>query len=80
MSKKSKKSITPFGNLMLELEQVLEAMIDEHDVQRYEICALVDAWVRVHRPESVETYLDSTQPNLEDFIEGSRQNQQVRSE
>lgn len=78
----SKKSITPFGDLMLNLEEVLEAMIDEHDVQRYELCALVDAWVKVHRPESVETYLDGTQPRLENFINSSdfRQSQRVRSE
>jgi hypothetical protein len=54
----------PYGQLLLQLETVLEKMIDQHDVQRYDILGSVDYWIRVHRPEAVEEYLDGSIPDL----------------
>ena len=52
ISKKYK--INRLGDIMLELEPLLELMCDDHDLQRYEILGLISAWVDRHRPNNVE--------------------------
>lgn len=55
---------TRYGDLLLQLESILETMIDEHDVQRYDVLGAVDYWIRVHRPEAIEEYEDGSIPEL----------------
>lgn len=61
---KMKTSPPKYGDLLLQLERVLEQMIDYHEVQRYDVLGAVDYWVRVHRPDAVEEYLDGSIPDL----------------
>lgn len=66
MRKKSqkRKELAPLGQLLLEIEPYLERFVDEHDLQKGDILALISIWIDIHRPECKETYLDGTQPKL----------------
>ena len=46
------------NEIMLEMESVLEKMTDSqgHDMQWYEVLALVHRWLEVHAPHAQETY------------------------
>ena len=44
------------GDIMLDLETALEEMVDEHDLQYYEVLNLVHGWLEVHRPNAKEVY------------------------
>lgn len=50
------------GDITLDLEEILEEMVDSHDLQKGEILALVNVWVDIHRPDAVETYEDGSSP------------------
>lgn len=50
------------GDITLDMEQLLEELIDDHDLQMGEVLALVKAWLEIHRPDCIETYLDNTHP------------------
>ncbi len=56
------KKIRPMGHLTSDLEDLLEEMIDSHDLQTGEILALVFNWIRVHRPSAIEEYDDGSSP------------------
>lgn len=49
---------------MLEIEPYLERFVDEHDLQKGDILALISMWIDIHRPECKEVYLDNTQPKF----------------
>lgn len=63
------------GDLLSDLELVLEKIIDEHDLQHGEVLNLVHGWLMVHRPAAREEYLDGSHPILyygsEEFLYGS---------
>ena len=52
------KKVRPLGNVLLELETVLEEMVDSHDLQAGDILNLVFGWIQVHRPAAIEEYVD----------------------
>jgi hypothetical protein len=44
------------------MEPLLEELVDDHDLQWYDILFLVLGWLMVHRPAAQEEYLDGTKP------------------
>lgn len=56
--------LRPLGNILLDLEPVLEEMIDSHDLQKSDVIALVSSWIDAHRPDCIEEYEDGTSPVL----------------
>lgn len=58
----SKKKIRPTGKILLDMEPLLEELVDDHDLQWYDILFLVLGWLMVHRPDAQEQYLDGTKP------------------
>jgi hypothetical protein len=58
----SKKKIRPTGNIMLDMEPLLEELVDDHDLQWYDILFLVLGWLMVHRPHAQEEYKDGSRP------------------
>lgn len=48
----------PVGRILLELEPLLEELIDDHDVQKGDVLALVATWIDVHRAGAIERYVD----------------------
>ena len=55
-------SIRPTGVITADMELLLEELIDDHELQKGEILALVQAWIDIHRPDAVEEYEDNTRP------------------
>jgi len=51
-----------FGELMLELEVVLDKMIDQHDVQFGDILYAVYGHLLIHRPDAREQYVAGGNP------------------
>lgn len=49
-----KYKIRRMGDIMLELEILLNEMVDDHDLQLEEIKALVVANLTFHRPDCIE--------------------------
>ena len=60
----TKRKLQPMGEVMFELEAVLEKMTDPkgHDLQKGEVLALVERWIDIHAPHSIEEYKDGTKP------------------
>jgi len=53
------------GDILLDLEVVLEELVDSHDLQWSDIIYLVLGWLTVHRPAAQETYTeDGSHPVL----------------
>lgn len=59
--KKNKVKIQPLGDLMLELEEVLDK-ISAHDLQWGEILGLVKSYLEIHRPDLREEYVNGGHP------------------
>lgn len=52
------------GDITLDMETYLEEMVDDHNLQHGEIIYLVLGWLKIHRPDAAEEYLNGTHPNL----------------
>lgn len=50
------------GEITSDMELLLEELVDDHDLQKGEILALVQAWIDIHRPDAVEVYEDGSSP------------------
>lgn len=59
-----KKKLRPVGEIMFDVEDVLNELCVDHDMQWHEVLGLVHASLRVHFPESRETYMDDTHPEF----------------
>jgi hypothetical protein len=57
-----KRSSRKLGELLLDLEKVLDEMIDHHDLQWGDILSLVYGHLQVHRPDAQEQYVDGGSP------------------
>ncbi len=65
MTKSKKKPLRPMGEILLDLETILEEMVDEHQLQAGDILYDVYGWIETHRPEALERYtMDSSNPVL----------------
>jgi hypothetical protein len=58
----AKKSIEPVGSILLKMEPLLEKLVDDHNLQWYDVLFLVFGWLMVHRPDAQEEYEDGTRP------------------
>jgi len=50
------------GELLLDLESILDEMVDVHGLQTGDIMALVYSHLVVHRPDAFEEYEDGSKP------------------
>jgi hypothetical protein len=57
-----KKNKRKFGDILLDLEEVLDEMIDDHDVQWSDILSLIHSHLVVHRPDAQEEYTEGGNP------------------
>lgn len=61
MAKKPKKTRT-LGDVLLDLEILLDEMVDKHELQTGDILNLVHGHIQVHRPDAQEQYVDGGNP------------------
>lgn len=54
--------LRPLGDILLDLEPLLEELTDCHELQYGDVLALVYAWLQVHRPEAQEEYVSGGTP------------------
>lgn len=54
--------MSKLGDVMHELEDVVSQMVEDHDLQKGEILALVQEYIDVHHPGAIEEYQDGTSP------------------
>jgi len=54
--------LRPLGDILLEMEDLLEELTEVQELQKGDILALVSAWIDVHAPDAVEVYEDGTSP------------------
>lgn len=59
-----KKQIRPLGDILLDLEKVLDEMVDDHDVQWGDILNLVRGHLEIHRPDAQEQYVEGGNPEF----------------
>lgn len=61
-----KKKLRPLGDIMLDLELVLEQLTDskQHDMQWGEVLHLVYGWLSVHAPHAREEYTEGGHPSF----------------
>lgn len=56
------KKLRPVGDILLEMEPLLEELTIDHELQLGELLSLIDRWARIHVPGSVEEYEDGSSP------------------
>lgn len=54
--------IRPTGDILLELEELLDELVDTHDLQWGDIRSLVMQHLRTHRPDAQEYYVEGGHP------------------
>jgi len=64
----------PLGEILLDLEVVLDEMVDDHGLQWGDVLYNVYGHLRIHRPDAQEEYEDGTHPEFyygppEEFFE-----------
>lgn len=52
------------GEILLDIEPHLEALVDEQELQAGDVLALIHAWLTVHRPECFEQYTEGGKPEF----------------
>ena len=50
------------GNVLLDLEPLLDELVDGHELQMGDILALVRSHLLIHNPGCVEEFLDGSEP------------------
>lgn len=60
-----KKKIRRLGDIMLDMEILLEEMAIGHDLQYHEMLGIIYAHLVLHYPESQEEFLDGKKPKFE---------------
>ena len=51
-----KKKIRPLGDVLLDMEPLLFEIVEQHDIQRGDLLALISVWVETHFPGAIEQY------------------------
>lgn len=54
--------LRPAGEILLDMEPLIEELMMGHDLQHYDFLYLMKGYLDVHYPEHKETYLDGTTP------------------
>ena len=52
------------GDMLLDLEVIIDEMIDSQDLQHGDVLGLIYTHLLVHRPDAREEYLDGTHPEF----------------
>lgn len=52
------------GNLLLDLENLLDELVDSHELQTGDILNLIHGHLQIHRPDAFEEYIDGTTPGF----------------
>lgn len=53
-----------FGDILLDLEKLIDEMIDDHDVQWGDIIYWIFGHLKIHRPDAQEKYVGGGEPEL----------------
>lgn len=59
---KADKSIRPLGDILLEMEPLIQEAMDSHDLQWGDMLSLIYGYLMVHYPYAEEEYEDDTRP------------------
>jgi hypothetical protein len=52
------------GDILLDLESIIDEMVDDHDLQWGDIFNLVRGHLEVHRPDAQEEYTEGGNPTF----------------
>jgi len=52
----ARKKIRPLGDIVSDLESLVLEMVDDHDLQRGSMLAIVKDYIDVHCPGAIEQY------------------------
>jgi hypothetical protein len=52
------------GELLINMEDLLDSMIDQHGLQCGDILAIVKCHIDIHRPDCIEEYEDGGRPEM----------------
>lgn len=58
----SANNLRPAGEVLLEMEPLLFELVQDHEIQKGELLALISAWVDIHYAGAIEEYEDDTHP------------------
>lgn len=51
------------GKVLLKMEPLLFELVQDHELQKGELLALISRWVDIHYPDAIETYtVDNSHP------------------
>ena len=53
-----------FGDILLDLEVILDEMVDSHDAQWGDVLNLVYGHLVIHRPDAREEYIEGGHPEF----------------
>ena len=56
------KKIRPIGEIMFDVEDILDEMCVSHQMQWHEVLGLIYASLQLHYKESQEEFLDGSKP------------------
>ena len=54
----------PLGQVLLDVEPLLEELVDDHELQWGDVLALVFVYLSVHRPDAREEYVEGGHPEF----------------
>lgn len=52
----------PSGDILLDMEVLLDELVDDHDLQIGDILSLINSHLIIHRPDAREEYEDGGHP------------------
>ena len=50
------------GKLMFQIEDIVTEMVEDHELQKGEILALISGYIDIHLPGAIEEYEDGSSP------------------
>jgi hypothetical protein len=59
-----KKKIRPLGDILLDLEVLIDEAIDDHELQDVDLYSLLRGHIESHRPDCKMEYVDGTFPEM----------------
>lgn len=62
VQKMSNKKLRPLGDVLIDLEPVIEEMVEDHELEWGDILNLVRGYLEVHYPEAKEVYVSEDSP------------------
>lgn len=58
----AKKKLRKVGDILLDLEVVLDELVDDHELQWGDILSVIHGHLVSHRPDAQEEYVDGGNP------------------